>query len=64
MGLANGNHTVLSRAAQLTSRQCGRPLTFGLAFGTVIVWAATGPMFNYSNTWQLVINTGTTIIPF
>jgi low affinity Fe/Cu permease len=53
-----------SRAAQWTSRQCGRPLTFGLAFAIVLVWAITGPIFNYSDTWQLVINTGTTIVTF
>jgi low affinity Fe/Cu permease len=53
-----------SQTAQWTSRQCGRPLTFGLAFAIVIVWGITGPMFHYSDTWQLVINTGTTIITF
>src|SRR5215472_5478786 len=53
-----------SRSAQWTSRQCGRPLTFGLAFVIVLVWAITGPLFNYSDTWQLVINTGTTIVTF
>ena len=53
-----------SQAAQWTSRQCGRPLTFGLASGVVVVWAVTGPLFNYSDTWQLVINTGTTIVTF
>ena len=53
-----------SQAAQWTSRQCGRPLTFGLAVGTVVVWAMTGPIFHYSDTWQLVINTGTTIVTF
>ena len=53
-----------SHAAQWTSRQCGRPLTFGLAFAIVLVWAITGPIFNYSDTWQLVINTGTTIVTF
>ena len=53
-----------SQAAQWTSRQCGRPLTFGLAVAIVVVWAVTGPMFNYSDTWQLVINTGTTIVTF
>jgi low affinity Fe/Cu permease len=53
-----------SQAAQWTSRQCGRPLTFGLAVAIVLVWAVTGPMFNYSDTWQLVINTGTTIVTF
>jgi len=53
-----------SQAAQWTSRQCGRPLTFGLAVAIVVVWAATGPVFDYSDTWQLVINTGTTIVTF
>ena len=53
-----------SHAAQWTSRQCGRPLTFGLAAAIVVVWAITGPMFGYSDTWQLVINTGTTIVTF
>ena len=53
-----------SQAAQWTSRQCGRPLTFGLAVGIVIIWAMTGPIFHYSDTWQLVINTGTTIVTF
>ena len=53
-----------SHAAQWTSRQCGRALTFGLAVAIVLVWAVTGPIFNYSDTWQLVINTGTTIVTF
>ena len=53
-----------SHAAQWTSRQCGRPLTFCLAVAIVVVWAATGPVFHYSDTWQLVINTGTTIVTF
>jgi Low affinity iron permease len=53
-----------SQAPHWTSRQCGRPLTFGLASGVVLVWALTGPLFNYSDTWQLVINTGTAIITF
>src|SRR3954454_19984478 len=42
----------------------GKPVTFLLSVGLVIVWAATGPMFHYSDTWQLVINTSTTIITF
>ena len=53
-----------SHAAQWTSRQCGRPLTFGLAVGVVVLWAITGPMFQFSDTWQLVINTGTTVVTF
>ncbi|HEY7165348.1 MAG TPA: low affinity iron permease family protein [Candidatus Binatia bacterium] len=47
-----------------TARASGKPATFALACLIVIIWAATGPMFNYSDTWQLVINTGTTIVTF
>ena len=50
--------------AQKTAHLAGRPITFLLAVITIIVWAATGPMFGYSDTWQLVINTGTTIVTF
>jgi low affinity Fe/Cu permease len=53
-----------SRAAQWTSQQCGRPLTFIFACVVIVVWSATGPIFHYSDTWQLIINTGTTIITF
>lgn len=42
----------------------GQPLAFILAFGTILVWGATGPLFAFSDTWQLVINTGTTIVTF
>src|SRR5205085_12675874 len=47
-----------------TSLAVGRPEAFVLAFLTVIVWAVVGPAFHYSDTWQLTINTGTTIITF
>jgi low affinity Fe/Cu permease len=47
-----------------TSQQCGRASSFILACTSIIVWGATGPVFGYSDTWQLVINTGTTIITF
>ena len=53
-----------SRFAKWTSRASGRPRTFALAIGVVAVWAATGPIFQYSDTWQLVINTSTTIVTF
>lgn len=55
---------VFSNAAKATAREAGRPWVFALAGGTVIVWALTGPIFNFSDTWQLVINTGTTIVTF
>jgi low affinity Fe/Cu permease len=50
--------------ATKTSAGAGHPITFVTAVGVIIVWAATGPVFNYSDTWQLVINTGTTIVTF
>ncbi len=53
-----------SRLALATARVSGRPVTFLTAVAIVIVWAITGPIFNYSDTWQLVINTGTTIVTF
>ena len=50
--------------ARLIATAAGRPLTFGLAVLAVLAWAATGPLFGYSDTWQLVINTSTTIVTF
>jgi low affinity Fe/Cu permease len=47
-----------------TSQLTGRPVAFLVAFATIIVWGVTGPLFHYSDTWQLVINTGTTIVTF
>jgi low affinity Fe/Cu permease len=46
------------------SRAAGRAVTFAIAAGIVVVWAITGPLFGFSDTWQLVINTGTTIVTF
>jgi low affinity Fe/Cu permease len=53
-----------SRAAQWTSQQCGRAYTFVGAIVIIAAWAVSGPAFHYSDTWQLIINTGTTIITF
>ena len=50
--------------ASRISGLAGQPLAFVIAFAVVIVWATTGPLFGYSDTWQLVINTGTTIVTF
>jgi len=50
--------------AQATSHWTGNPAAFLLAVAVVLVWVVTGPVFNYSDTWQLVINTGTTIVTF
>ncbi len=53
-----------SSMASFTARASGRPATFALCCLIIIVWATTGPLFHYSDTWQLIINTGTTIITF
>ena len=53
-----------TRAAKWASRTAGRPMTFMFAVGIILLWAITGPIFKFSDTWQLVINTGTTIITF
>jgi low affinity Fe/Cu permease len=53
-----------SGMAQWASQQCGRAYTFFAAIIIIIVWAMSGPAFHYSDTWQLIINTGTTIITF
>src|ERR671918_358063 len=53
-----------TRFARWTSRMAGKPGTFFLAVLTIVVWAVSGPLFGFSDTWQLVINTGTTIITF
>lgn len=56
--------SVYARFAKSASHFCGRPKTFMLAVAVIVVWIVTGPIFGYSDTWQLVINTGTTIITF
>ena len=53
-----------SQFAKTASHFCGRPRVFTLAAALIVVWLVTGPLFGFSNTWQLVINTGTTIITF
>lgn len=55
---------LFSRAAHWIAEQCGHAGVFIIAVMTVLVWAATGPFFGYSDTWQLIINTGTTVITF
>ena len=59
----NKNH-LFTRFAKWTAHYTGKPITFILAVSIILVWAITGPLFNFSDTWQLVINTGTTIITF
>ena len=63
--LEGGSHDRLfSRAAHWIAEQCGHAGVFIIAVAIIVVWAATGPIFGYSDTWQLIINTGTTIITF
>ena len=53
-----------TRFAKGTARVTGRPSAFLLAVAVILTWLVTGPLFHYSDTWQLVINTGTTVITF
>jgi len=62
--LPNKPASALSRFAKLTAELMGRPAAFFVASAIIIVWALTGPLFKYSDTWQLVINTSTTIVTF
>jgi low affinity Fe/Cu permease len=48
----------------MASRAAGRPVAFTVASGIIVLWLITGPLFRFSDTWQLVINTGTTIVTF
>ena len=56
--------TWYSQFAKRAAHFCGRPRVFTLAVGVIVVWVVSGPAFHFSDTWQLVINTGTTIITF
>ncbi|MVM36322.1 low affinity iron permease family protein, partial [Spirosoma sp. HMF4905] len=56
--------SIFERFASSVTKATGSSVAFIIAFLTVIVWAVTGPLFHYSETWQLVINTGTTIVTF
>jgi len=54
----------LERFARWSTKWTGSSWAFALAVATIVIWLVTGPMFEFSNTWQLVINTGTTIVTF
>jgi low affinity Fe/Cu permease len=56
--------SIYAHAARWIAQLSGRPMTFLLAVALIVVWLITGPVFGFSDTWQLVINTGTTIITF
>ena len=53
-----------SNFAKAAAHFCGRPLVFAIAVAVIVLWVVTGPIFHFSDTWQLVINTGTTIVTF
>jgi len=55
---------LFTRIAGSTATAMGQPLAFMIATGLCVLWAVTGPIFHYSDTWQLVINTGTTVLTF
>lgn len=63
-GRNKGFAKVFGGIANRTSQAAGRATTFMVATAVVVIWAVTGPIFQYSDTWQLVINTGTTIVTF
>ena len=56
--------SLFTRMAMAVAKAAGKPATFAAAAGIVVVWAASGPIFGFDDTWQLVINTGTTIVTF
>ena len=58
------NRSLFSRFAKYTAHQAGRAAAFYAAVGIIVFWALLGPRFHYGTTWQLIINTGTTIITF
>lgn len=60
----SNDRDIFRHLARAASDALGKPLAFWMALILIVVWAATGPMFHYSDTWQLVINTSTTIITF
>ena len=62
--MAKKKNSLFTKFAKWISNKMGKPATFVIAVVIVIVWAVSGPIFGFSDTWQLVINTGTTIITF
>jgi low affinity Fe/Cu permease len=59
-----GASRLFTEAATRVARAAGRPWAFAICVALVLAWALTGPLFGYSDTWQLVINTGTTVVTF
>ncbi|CAD5248123.1 Low affinity Fe/Cu permease [Bosea sp. 62] len=65
INIAAGNsRSVFTRLSQATAHWAGKPQTFFVALAIIVVWAVSGPFFGFNDTWQLVINTSTTIVTF
>lgn len=62
--MAKQKSSFFTKFSTMTAKITGKPATFILAVSVIIVWAISGPIFRFSDTWQLVINTGTTIVTF
>ena len=58
------SHSRFTKFAKSTAKYSGKPQAFILALLVIVVWGITGPLFDFSDTWQLVINTGTTVVTF
>jgi low affinity Fe/Cu permease len=62
--MPSNKHSWFTRFAKRAAHWAGRPITFVAAVSIILIWAIAGPLFGFSDTWQLVINTSTTIITF
>jgi low affinity Fe/Cu permease len=62
--MPNTKKSLFTKFARITALYTGKPITFISAVGVIVLWAISGPFFGFSDTWQLVINTGTTIVTF
>jgi low affinity Fe/Cu permease len=59
-----GRHSIFDRFAGWVARAAGTPWAFAIALGSILIWGVTGPVFGFSDRWQMVVNTGTTIVTF
>ncbi|MGF6709284.1 low affinity Fe/Cu permease [Luteibacter sp. W1I16] len=64
MASDSNDQSFFTRMAMAVAKASGKPATFATAVAIVVIWAVTGPVFGFNDTWQLVINTGTTIVTF
>lgn len=64
MSKTAGNHHFFEAFASAVAGWTGKPAAFVAAFAVIVVWAVSGPIFDYSETWQLIVNTATTIVTF